>query len=280
MAHSCLSPPHKLPPLRASLCRSVSSMWCHCSLQPRWSHNHHRSLCKYPCPLPISGDQALFAWTSRISVCTHSGEQLVVWWALLWHLVFRGHKGQSLLGYYTSTAFIWNLVHTKLMGLDLAPPKFNPEKKVTQEEFEQVQYLEQGLFLLTEQVTQMAKCPNTRRWQGWASRPLSFHNKLSFPRRWTFQDSTKTLGLWAWWPLSRESPFWLMWYFGKGSNLMRLLYFVSVLIFTRNQRAVSKQQKSTNLQPRTLNQKPDLCSSSLSCAHRDRCYLPSGSHWL
>lgn len=129
MAHSCLSPPRKLPPLRASLCWSVSSMWCHCSLQPCWSHNHHQSLCKHPCPLPISGDQALFAWTSRISVCTHSGEQLVVWWALLWHLVFRGHKGQSLLGYYTSTAFIWNLVHTKLIGLDLAPPKFNPGKK-------------------------------------------------------------------------------------------------------------------------------------------------------
>lgn len=87
-----------------------------------------------------------------ISVCTHSDEQLVLQWALLRAKPFQRHKGQSLLGYCTFSAFICNLVHMKLMGLDPAPPKSILEK-IIQEEFEDVQYHMWSLFLLTEQVT-------------------------------------------------------------------------------------------------------------------------------
>lgn len=54
-------------------------------------------------------------------------------------LIFQRHKGQSLLGYCIFSAFIWNLVHTKLVGLGLAPLKCIPGK-IIQEEVEEVQY--------------------------------------------------------------------------------------------------------------------------------------------
>lgn len=123
--------------------------------QPPWA-NIQRCL-----PLSILGDQSLCLnygdiclypqrWAVSGSLGSIQGQALI--------LIFQRHKGQSLLGYCTFSAFIWNLVHTKLEGLGPAPPKSIPGK-IIQEEVEEVQYHMWSLFLLTEQGTS-AWCSN------------------------------------------------------------------------------------------------------------------------
>ena len=65
-------------------------------------------------------------------VCTNIDEQLWVQQALFmaktWCWSFQKNKGQSLLCHCILSAFTWNLIHTKLRGLNLATPKSDPGK--------------------------------------------------------------------------------------------------------------------------------------------------------
>lgn len=145
--HNCLS-------LWRALC-GFPLAWCLCLSGSSQPHVHPPG--PVPCYLsPTGPGRPASLCLDSGDVCTHSDEQPVVQQALLtakpWHQSFQENKGQSLSCHCVLSAFIWNLVHTKLKGLDPATPKSIPEN-IIQKVIGGVQYHQQRLFLLTEQVT-------------------------------------------------------------------------------------------------------------------------------
>lgn len=206
--------------------------------QPSQPHNHYMSLRKDATPPPTICHYAkmphstyprgpAFFCLAYADICLHLQWGAVSGLVGSTHgqaltLIFQGHKWQLLLSYYIFSAFTWNFVHTKLTGLDPAPPKSIPGK-IIQEKVEEVQYHEQSPFLLTEQVTP-AQCSND------SSIFTQEDGRGEYHIHWALTIN-KALEKWASTLLSGLFKEWRLWHFGRGGFYLRSLPFLADMMF-------------------------------------------------